>query len=118
MKREIARVAQNGAGRRRFGRTLRDRIVRYAIDEQKTGRRLRKIAAELDLREQLLGGWVRKAHGPGPVRVVEIVEEIEVTNAVLPSRKASSALRVVLANGAIVEGLSLKDVAELIRQAS
>ncbi len=110
LKREISRAPKNERGRRTYGKPLRKRIVEATLAELDKGRPLTRVAAELEIRDQVLGGWVRKHRGPGAVRSVEVVED--------PTPTASGALRMVLPGGAVVEGLSLEDVSSLLRQAS
>ena len=75
LKREIGRTPTNERGRRKYGKQLRERIVQATVAAQKEGQALTKIAVDLGIRDQLLGGWVRKSHSQPAARSVEIVED-------------------------------------------
>ena len=110
LKREINRAPKNERGRRTYGKPLRKRIVEATLAELDKGRPLTQVAADLGIRDQVLGGWVRKHRGPGAVRPVEVTEDLR------PAK--SGGLRMVLPGGAVIEGLSLGDISSLLRQAS
>jgi hypothetical protein len=110
LKRAINRAPKNDRGRRTYGKPLRKRITEATLAELDKGRPLTRVAAELGIRDQVLGGWVRKHRGPGAVRTVEVVDD--------PTPIGIGGLRMVLPGGAVVEGLSLSDVSNLLRQAA
>ena len=111
LKRDINRAPKNERGRRSYGKPLRKRIVEATLAELDKGQPLTRVAAELGIRDQVLGGWVRKHRGPGAVRPVEVIDDS-------PPKAPRGCLRMVLPGGAIVEGLSLDDISSLLHQAS
>lgn len=64
LRKEIAKAPIDGAGRRRYGKALRKRIVHFARAEQARGRPITKIAAGLGIRTQVLGGLLRTSGSP------------------------------------------------------
>lgn len=115
LRKEIAKVRIDSAGRRRYDKKLRKRLVDFARAEQAQGQPIIKIAKELGIREQVLGTWLRSEERPAPIRAVEVVEERPASRPVPPSSPRD--LRLRLPGGAVVEGLSLADVAQLLREA-
>jgi hypothetical protein len=105
LKREVGRCPRNERGRRRYGRDLRERVVDVAGRWRAEGKPLAQLARELGLRDSMLSEWVRRS-SLSRVRPVEVVEE--------PSH-AGHGLVVRLPSGAVVEGLSIEDVASLLR---
>jgi transposase-like protein len=105
LKREIGRAPRNERGRRRYGRDLRERVIDLATRWRADGHAVAALARELGVRDSMLAEWLRSA-GARRVRRVEVVDE--------PSSPAGR-LIIRLPNGAVIEGLSLEDVASLLR---
>ena len=108
LKREISRAPTGKLGRCRYSKKLREQIVQATRAALSDGENLRQIAKDLGLRDQLLGKWVRAPAKRNPVRSVEVVDD---------KPRDGGTLRLRLPGGAVVEGLSLEDVSDLIRQA-
>ena len=106
LKRAIHRSKKSASGRRRYSTALRSEIVEAARAARAGGQTVTQIAVDLDLGDQLLGTWLRKAAGPTPIRPVEVVAD---------ERTPEPRLRLVLPSGAAVEGLSLDDIRQLVR---
>lgn len=111
LKREIGRAPRNERGRRRYGQDLRGRVVDLAERWRSEGQPMAKLARELGLRNSLLSEWRRKLPSETRVRSVEVMPDPS-------SSPAPAALTMKLRGGATIEGLSLEDVASLLREAS
>ena len=111
LKRALSRTRRDTAGRRRYSKDLQGKVVAFARAEQAKGRPIIKIAAELGLREQVLGVWLRNEKKSKAIRAVEGVDESP------PAPLPMSGLRICFPYGAAVEGLRLEDIAQLLREA-
>ena len=105
LRRRIELVPKNGRGRRKYGASLRAEICELAINLHSDGMRITTIAKSLDIANSLLCEWLRKHGKKSPTR--EVVIEAD-------QRYASTALSLRLANGAVVEGLSVDDIVHLL----
>ena len=92
----------------KYGKQLRERLVQATVAAQKKAQALTKIAADLGIRDQLLGGWVPKSHSQPVVRSVEMLEDAA-------KARTNAELQLRLPGGAVVEGLTLAHLATLLR---
>jgi transposase-like protein len=111
----VAREAAQGLGQKwRFPSDLREEIVAYAVACRETGEVLAPISERLGLIESTLARWLRQRKKKDEVlqgfRSVAIVPSNEV------QRSASlHQLRLITADGHIVEGLDLQSAAYLLK---
>jgi len=112
LKKRIEQVPRNERGRRRYGRALRAEICEAVQRRRSAGETYAAIAADLGIAKSLLAGWMRDYARGAPVREVVVTTEAAPAGA-----NGGKKLSLRLPGGAVVEGLSVEDVAELLRAA-
>lgn len=92
-----------------FPETLRQRLIRYAVERWKAGVSVRTVAAELGVSGHTLSYWKAQAMGlPEKVRPVKVIEPVAQVKAYSLSGPS----------GTRVDGVSLDELAELFRKLS
>src|SRR5882672_3176171 len=106
LKALVVRARQEKQGR--FPETLRQRLIRYAVERWRAGVSVRTVAAEIGVSGHTLSYWKAQAMGlpEAKLRPVKIVEKPRQGYAVIGPR------------GTRVDDLSLDEVAELFRKLS
>ncbi len=110
---ELAESFRRGSEARpglRYSPELRQLAVEYAQQARAQGHSWRRIAARLGLSDWSLGDWLRRSHEP-PAGQSLRVHEVKLTE---PRVKPSQSV-LVMPSGARVEGLSISDLAALLR---
>jgi transposase-like protein len=112
LKRKIARLPMTSTGsRRRYPDELKEAVVTLAAEYKLNGWTQASVAAELGINEAMLSCWKRDYRdsdsSPGKLRPVCVLNDDS-------PPQASRVL--VLPNGARVEGLSLGELAALVRE--
>lgn len=92
-----------------YGASLRSDICEVAIGRRAKGERLTTIAASLGISTSMLSEWLARRAKKVPVR--EVVVEVDGQS---DRAEPAVAILVRLANGAVVEGLSLADIEHLL----
>jgi hypothetical protein len=105
LKALVVRARQEKLGK--FPETLRQRLFRYAVERWRAGVSVKAVAAELGMSVATLAYWrAQSAGGTQKMRRVKVVERLDRRHTVVgPS-------------GTHIGGLSLDEVAELIRKLS
>ena len=111
LKRRLGRVERNAAGKRQFDDELRQKVIAYVRARVATGVSQTQATKELGLEQRTVWGWMR-AKSRALVRKVEVIEP-RVAEA-LPERT----FEVRFPSGARIDGLTLDDVATLLRRSS
>jgi len=112
LKREIACLPVTSTGsRQRYPDELKKAVVALAADYKLDGWTQASVAAELGINKAMLSCWKREYRGfgssPGKLKPIHVLDEGSL-------QEVSRVL--VLPNGARVEGLSLDELAALIRE--
>lgn len=123
LRRLIESTEKNQRGHRRFDKALRASIVELAAQWTTAGGKLATLAAELGMHDRTLALWWQ-ASGPRtrvPLRAVAVEPSAPAAtpDGRAPDRqpqRASGAGVVVLPSGVRIEGLSVPELAELVRQ--
>lgn len=106
LRNAVARVRRGRKSQgRRYPADLRQQIVTHVVSARSKGTSVRSTAASLGLSYPTLLGWLQAA--PNGFRSVAVKE--------LPPEPEAPALRLVMAQGHLVEGLSREDVAFLLQ---
>ena len=114
MKREQLKAAvtkaRAGKQRGRFSADLKASVVEYGRDRSRSGASWRQIGCEVGLAEHQVSSWCRGGKGApkGRLRQLAVVDEA----AQAPGR---SSLTLTLAGGAVVTGLDVATLAQLLK---
>lgn len=108
LKRRLARVERDAAGRRQFDDDLRSEVVDYVRRRVADGSSQTQATKELGLEQRTVWGWLQARPRP-VVREVEVVECSPVEPA------STRTFEVRFPSGASISGLWLDDVAALLR---
>jgi len=110
LRSRIEATKKNAAGRRVFDERVRAAVVELTREWAQAGKPRVELGRRLGLRESTISWWLKRdskrRKATPKVMPVEIVEDAG----------PSSALMIVLPGGARVEGLTVDDVAELVRK--
>ena len=108
LKRRLARVERNAAGRRLFDDDLRSEVVDYVRRRVADGSSRTQATKELGLEQRTVWGWLQARPRP-------VVREVELVGPSPVEPKSPRTFEVRFPNGASVSGLLLDDVAALLR---
>jgi hypothetical protein len=115
LRKRIEKAARNQRGRRQYGSELRRDGVRYAEERLAKGASVGEVASALGLKTGTLQTWLKKEKrretGMRAVRVVE--EGTKERGGEQPAPGGGAVM--VLANGARIEGLTMRELIELTR---
>jgi hypothetical protein len=115
LAKRVAREAAMGLGQRwRCPSVLREEIVAYAVTCRETGEALAPVSERLGLVESTLARWLRQRKKKGEVmrgfRSVAIVPSGEIQRST-----GGEQLRLITADGHVIEGLDLESAAYLLK---
>lgn len=108
LKHRLDRVRRNAAGRRQFDDALRREVVAYVRGRVAQGASKTAATRELGLEQRTVWSWMQ-TEPRSVVREVEVVESGLVVDA------SDRTFEVRFASGASVDGLTLDDLAALLR---
>jgi transposase len=115
LRKRIANAPTNQRGRRQYGPELKRDGLRYAEEHLGKGASVGEVAVALGLTGGTLQTWLKREERRGSgVRAVRVVEEKPSERAGEKEEPGSRAV-VVLANGARIEGLTMRELIELTR---
>lgn len=115
LRKRIANAPTNQRGRRQYGPELKREGLRYAEEHLAKGASVGEVAAALGLKAGTLQSWLKREEKRGSgVRAVRVVEERPTERQGEKEERGRGAV-VVLANGARIEGLTMKELIELTR---
>lgn len=108
LKRRLARVERDAAGRRQFDDELRAEVVGYVRRRIADGASQTQATKELGLKQRTVWGWLQARPRP-------VVREVELLGPSPVEPKSPRTFEVRFSNGASISGLLLDDVAALLR---
>jgi transposase-like protein len=115
LRKRIEKAPRNQRGRRQYGPELRRNGLRYAEEHLAEGASVGEVASALGVKAGTLQTWLkseeRRKRGMRSVRVVEEGTKERGGEPQAPGRGAV----MVLANGARIEGLTMRELIELTR---
>lgn len=115
LRKRIANTPKNQRGRRLYGPELKREGLRYAEEHLGKGASVGEVAVSLGLKAGTLQTWLkRKERGERGVRAVRLVDERPRERQGEKEESGKGAV-VVLANGARIEGLTMRELIELTR---
>ena len=115
LRKRIANAPTNQRGRRQYGPELKREGLRYAEEHLAKGASVGEVAAALGLKAGTLQSWLKREERRGRgVRAVRVVEERPTEGKGEKEGRERGAV-VVLANGARIEGLTMRELIELTR---
>lgn len=115
LRKQIANAPTNQRGRRQYGPELKREGLRYAEEHLAKGASVGEVAAALGLKAGTLQSWLKREERRGRgVRAVRVVEERPTEGQGEKEGRERGAV-VVLANGARIEGLTMRELIELTR---
>lgn len=115
LRKRIANTPMNHRGRRLYGPELRREGLRYAEDHLGKGASVGEVAVSLGLKAGTLQTWLkREERGERGVRAVRLVDDRPRERQGEKEEPRKGAV-VVLANGARIEGLTMRELIELTR---
>jgi len=115
LRKRIANAPTNQRGRRQYGPELKGEGLRYAEKHLAKGASVGEVAVALGLKAGTLQSWLKREERRGSgVRAVRVVEE-RPTERQGEKEETRRGAVVVLANGARIEGLTMKELIELTR---
>ena len=104
----MERARRNAAGRRQFDEDVRDEVVDYVRARVSEGASKTEATRELGLEQRTVWGWMQRRGRP-------VVREVEVTDLPQPETASGRTFQLRLTDHAIIDGLTLEDIAALLR---
>lgn len=115
LRKRIANAPTNQRGRRQYGPELKREGLRYAEEHLGKGASVGDVAVALGLKAGTLQSWLkREERRERAMRAVRVVGE-RLTEKAGEKDGAGRGAVVVLANGARIEGLTMRELIELAR---
>lgn len=115
LRKRIANAPTNQRGRRQYGPELKRDGLRYAEEHLGKGASVVEVASALGLKPGTLQTWLKREERRGSgMRAVRVVEERPSERQGEKEEPGRGAV-VVLANGARIEGLTMRELIELTR---
>ena len=108
LRRRLERARRNAAGRRQFDDELRREVVEYVRGRVSDGASKTQATRELGLEQRTVWGWMQRQGRP-------VVREVEVMDMPSPEQAALRTFELRLTSNAVVPGLTLEDISELLR---
>jgi hypothetical protein len=115
LRKRIEKAPKNQRGRRQYGPELKRDGLRYAEEHLAKGARVGEVAGALGLKTGTLQSWLkREERRERAMRAVRVVEERAKERDGEQEAPVRGAV-MVLANGARIEGLTMRELIELTR---
>lgn len=115
LRKRIANAPTNQRGRRQYGPELKREGLRYAEEHLGKGASVGDVAVALGLKAGTLQSWLKRdERRERAMRAVRVVGE-RLTEKEGEKEGAGRGAVVVLANGARIEGLTMRELIELAR---
>lgn len=115
LRKRIANAPRNQRGRRQYGPELKRDGLRYAAEHLGKGASVGEVAVALGLKAGTLQTWLKRGEKrESGMRAVQVVEERPRERQGEKEERGKGVV-VVLANGARIEGLTMRELIELTR---